>query len=626
MKRVSIPILSALFLLPTAALAPAQGAPGAVLWHAKISSTQGGFTGVPDQFFGASVASLGDLDGDGVDDLAVGELGSNDGGSQRGAVWILFLDADQTVKAHQKISSTHGGFAGALGDSDFFGRSVAALGDLDGDGVTDLAVGAIGDDDGTPDAGAVWILFLNADGTVKGHQKISQTQGGFVGTLDQLDQFGYALAAIGDLDDDGVVDLACGADGDDDNAGNSGAIWVLFLNTDGTVRQHQKISGLQGGIPTPNFTDRLGQSVAALGDLDGDGIEDLATGLEGTANRGEIWVLFLRADGTVRALEQIEPNQAGFAGVLDDFDHFGWSTSAVDDLDGDSVRDLAVGAIQDDDGGPDRGAVWILFMNTDGTVKGHQKISDTTGGFTGALDDVDRFGWALAAVGDLNGDGIADLATTAQRDDDGGADRGAVWLLCLDGVTADTDGDGLTDDDEVDIYGTDPNDPDSDDDGLMDGVEVDMAQGTGCPDPLDADSDGDLISDGGEVANGSDPCTSDTDEDGLCDLIDSSPTVPSASTGATEDATRALADVLDAFDLGVFSGPNANADAGRRNSLSSRIRNAANRIADGHESAAIVLLQTALAKVDGQGNDWMHPSPERDALASCLVSLIEMLG
>ena len=70
-----------------------------------------------------------------------------------------------------------------------------------------------------------------------------------------------------------------------------------------------------------------------------------------------------------------------------------------------TVLDLAVGAILDDDGGSDRGAVYILFLTTSGTVSSYQKISDTVGAFTGILDDGDRFGFSLAPMGDLNGDG-----------------------------------------------------------------------------------------------------------------------------------------------------------------------------------------------------------------------------
>ena len=76
------------------AVGPAQAQPGTVLSHQKISDTQGGFTGILDNYdhFGSSVASLGDLDGDGVGDLAVGAFGDDDGGTNRGAVWVLFLD------------------------------------------------------------------------------------------------------------------------------------------------------------------------------------------------------------------------------------------------------------------------------------------------------------------------------------------------------------------------------------------------------------------------------------------------------------------------------------------------------------------------------------------------------
>ena len=119
------------------------------------------------------MASLGDLDGDGVADLAVGAYGDDDGGSGRGAVYILFLNADGTVKAETKISSTQGGLTGPLDDYDYFGWSVASLGDLDGDGVADLAVGASHDDDGGTDVGAVDILFLSAAGTVKHEMKLS---------------------------------------------------------------------------------------------------------------------------------------------------------------------------------------------------------------------------------------------------------------------------------------------------------------------------------------------------------------------------------------------------------------------------------------------------------------------
>ncbi len=138
------------------------------------------------------------------------------------------------VGSEQKISETAGGFGGVLDADDLFGFSVAALGDLDGDGIEDLAVGAPSDDDGGFDQGAVWILFLNANGTVSSEQKISATAGCFGGVLVGGDLFGSSVAALGDLDGDGIEDLAVGAIWDDDGGTNQGAVWILFLCPDTT--------------------------------------------------------------------------------------------------------------------------------------------------------------------------------------------------------------------------------------------------------------------------------------------------------------------------------------------------------------------------------------------------------
>ena len=249
-------------------------------------------------------------------------------------MWVLFLNTDGTVKSHHKISDTQGIVVSLLEDTDGLGASIATLGDLDGDGVTDLAAGVNRDDDGGTDRGAIYVLFLDTDGTVKSQQKISDTQGGFTGTLDNGDRFGLRLASLGDFDGDGVGDFITGVQFDDDGGPERGAVYLLFLNTDGTVKSHQKISDTQGGFTgSLDNNDRFGQSVASLGDLDGDGVDD-----------------------------------------------------------------IAVGAYLDDDGGDRRGAVWILFLNANGTVKSYQKISNTQGGFTGVLDNRDLFGIGVASL------------------------------------------------------------------------------------------------------------------------------------------------------------------------------------------------------------------------------------
>ncbi|MCP3939788.1 MAG: hypothetical protein GY708_30975, partial [Actinomycetia bacterium] len=495
----------------------------------KISSTTGGLTGPLDNSdnFGLSVAGIGDLDGDGITDIAVGADGDDDGGSARGAVYVLFLNADGTVKAEQKISSLAGGLTGPLDDSDNFSVSLAGVGDLDGDGLVDIAAGAQGDDDGGSARGAVYVLFLNADGTVKAEQKISSTTGGLTGPLDDTDYFGASVAGVGDLDGDAIVDITVGAYGDDDGGSARGAVYVLFLNADGTVKAEQKISSVTGGLTGPlDDSDYFGRSVAGIGDLDGDGNIDITVSAhwddDGGTERGAVYVLNLAVDhcavdsdsdglsdcwedantdldgdpattpgpdtdgdttpnyldpdddddGTLTSAENADPNSdgdprdavdsdwdgqpdyldlpitvasggavgseqkisdtvGGLSAVLDDSDYFGASTASIGDLDGDGVVDIAVGAYADDDGGSGRGAVYVLFLNADGTVKAEQKISSTVGGLTGPLDDSDYLGWSVAGVGDVDGDGLVDIAVSAHGDDDGGSGRGAVYVLFL---------------------------------------------------------------------------------------------------------------------------------------------------------------------------------------------------
>jgi hypothetical protein len=254
--------------------------------------------------FGEGIAGIGDLDGDGVPDLAVGAPGDDDDdrdGVNQGAVWILLMTREGLVDGYQKINLDEGGFAGELETDDAFGASVATIGDLDGDGVVDLAVGAPFDDDGNgEDLGAVWILFLKNDGTVKGEYKISKRDDHLLAELDELDLFGWDVDGIGDFDEDGVPDIAVSAPNDDDGDGQDrGAFYLLFLNPDGSVKAEKKISDNAGGFDgNLDPGDWFGNSVAALGDLDGDGTSEIAAGTPGTddgagADTGAVWNLFL---------------------------------------------------------------------------------------------------------------------------------------------------------------------------------------------------------------------------------------------------------------------------------------------------------------------------------------------
>jgi hypothetical protein len=204
---------------------------GSVRSQQKVADGSGGFEGSlsDNDHFGSAVSSTGDLDGDGIPDLEVGAPGDDDGGTDRGAVWILFMDRNGRVRSEQKIADGSGQFNGDLNDNDGFGSALANPGDLDVDGTPDLAVGAPGSDDGGTDRGAVWILFLDEAGKVRSESRISSTSGNFEGKLHDGDRFGSAVTGIGDLDSNGVPDLAVGAPEDDDGGTNKGAVWILFM-------------------------------------------------------------------------------------------------------------------------------------------------------------------------------------------------------------------------------------------------------------------------------------------------------------------------------------------------------------------------------------------------------------
>jgi len=379
LRRPALVVLGLVFAACLMSPRIASAQVGNVLSFVKQSDTAGNFTAVLDtgDEFGGAAVSLGDLDGAGPSKqaVAVGCALDDDLFPDAGAVYILFLDAAGGVLSHQKIGALSGGLTGPLHLSDEFGTSIAFLGDLDGAGpsAAAIAVGAPGDDDGGGACGAVYILFLSSAGTVLAEQKISRIAGGFTGLLDPLDEFGGAVAWLGDLDGGrpSTGALAVGAAGDDDGGASRGAVYVLFLSSAGTVLSHQKISALVGG----------------------------------------------------------------FAGALDNLDEFGSALARLGDLDGagPSRAALAVGAVFDDDGAPDAGAVWVLFLDDFGIVQSSTKISGTSGGLGVTIDPADEFGGALLELGDMDGagPGVTTLAVGATGDDDGGFDRGALHLLHL---------------------------------------------------------------------------------------------------------------------------------------------------------------------------------------------------
>jgi len=412
----------------------------------EISATAGNFDGtlLDNHRFGSAIAAIGDLEGDTVVDLAAGAPGDGILGVERGAVWILFMDSDGTVDLEQKISARDGDFNGTLRDGDAFGRAVTGIGDLNGDTILDIAVGAPGDDDGGNDRGAVWVLFLRQDGTVLDEAKISANDGNFGGDLDDGDRFGTALAVLGDLDGNGAADLAVGAPGDDDGELDAGAIWILFMNSNGTVRTEQKISFDSGGLDALlRSGDAFGSAIANIDTLNGDTVPDIVVGApgddDGGVDAGAAWVLYLAANGRVINQQKISPLEGDFEGIIRPGDEFGYALANAGDVDNDGISDLLAGAPGDDDGGSDSGAAWLLFPGWDGKVNGAQKLSPREGLLGASLAAGDRFGSAVAGVGNLDLRRATDLAVGAPFTDDGGIDTGSIWVLFMDNVDTSTE-------------------------------------------------------------------------------------------------------------------------------------------------------------------------------------------
>ncbi len=370
-----------------------------------VSTIDGGTPNGPtlenNAHFGQSVASLGDLDGDGTVEIAVGAPGHNVNGIATGDLYVLFLNPDGTVK---RTAGVNGAVPNgpSLDDGDQFGKSVSAIGDLDGDGVTDIAVGAPGHVIRGDSTGDIHMIFLNPDGAVKRTAQINgQTPNG--PSLDDGDQFGRSVTGIGDLDSDGTVDIAVGAPGHNIDGATTGDLYVIFLNPDGTVKRTAGVNGQTPNGPSLAANDRFGQSAANIGDLDGDGVADLAAGAPGnfgSAVRGSIHVMLLNPDGTVKRTAGIGGDTAN-GPYLAAGHRFGSSITAIGDLDGDGVAEIAVGTYGDD-------TVHVIFPAPDGTVK---RTAEIAGRDTASPPYVNHyFGWSLANIGDLDGDGTTDVA------------------------------------------------------------------------------------------------------------------------------------------------------------------------------------------------------------------------
>jgi hypothetical protein len=418
-----------------------------------IYGTSGGLTGTADEYwqqnyldgssaepfeyFGRALA-VGDFDGDGYFDLAVG-VSHEDVGSvnQAGAVNIIYGTSvgGLDVAGNQYWNQDEASMDSSAETGDHFGCALAA-GDFDGDGYDDLAIG-VPDEDvfSTVDAGGVHVMYGTASGLTATDDKLWHQEG----AAETGDQFGKALA-IGDFDADGYDDLAVGIPSEDvGSTTNAGAVEIYWGSAGGLTTRisndfwHQDRSGV---ADTLDAGDSFG-SALTTGDFDGDGYADLAIGVPyedlGSptyVNAGAVNVLYGSDTGITSAgSDYWHQDVSGIGSIAEDDDRFGFALTAGD-FDGDGYTDLAVGVPYEHWNDPDTGIVQVLYGTADGlSAVGDQLWRQDVTGIEGGEETDDRFGYAVAA-GDFDGDDYTDLAIGVPYESVGSEDQaGAVNVI-----------------------------------------------------------------------------------------------------------------------------------------------------------------------------------------------------
>jgi hypothetical protein len=390
---------------------------------------------------GYSVSGAGDVNRDGFDDFLIGSPLASGGTPLRpeSGVSYLVFGKSTVFDANFDLGTLDGtrGFK-ILGATagDRAGTSVAAAGDVNGDGFGDFLVGAPGFDvPGAPDAGSAYLIF-GRGGAFNASFDLAAVNGlnGF--RLDGLggdDLTGFALSSAGDFNGDGYADLLIGARSAD--PGNparvdSGAAYLVFGKPAGfpAVINLGSLS-LGDGVRIEGVgpAEQTGLSVSWAGDVNGDGLGDILVGAQvgevGTnAAKGAAYLIFGSVSPLVSPFVVDQLNGAnGFAirGFNND-DLLGFSASAAGDFNADGFGDIIVGVPNADPGSPPRlnaGSAYLIFGSV-GPFAPQFDLLSLSGGNGFRIDGIregDRLGIAVGAAGDINGDGFDDVILGAPQ-------------------------------------------------------------------------------------------------------------------------------------------------------------------------------------------------------------------
>ena len=397
---------------------------------------------------GTSVSTAGDINGDGLDDLIVGDPKA--GGSYYrygplgyGTSYVIFGRASG-FEAALDLSSLDGknGFSfEGESPSNYLGNSVSNAGDINGDGFEDIIVGAPGA--GPYARGISYIIFGKSSGfdTVIDPSALDGSDGfSLVGEF-AYSALGASVSAAGDVNGDGVDDVIVGASEVDLNGEDSGASYVVFGKTAGfdAAIDVSELNGTNGfrldGVSERDYT---GASVGTAGDINGDGFDDVIIGAHnanpnGNYASGASYVVFGKASGFAAAMNvsALDGSNGFRLDAVSEGDNMGASVSTAGDVNGDGFDDLIIGAPNAGPEGDRSGSSFVMFGKASGfdAAINLLSLSGPDGVRLEGVTVFDRSGASVSNAGDINNDGFDDLIVGASGADLNGENSGSSYVI-----------------------------------------------------------------------------------------------------------------------------------------------------------------------------------------------------